>query len=784
MTTLFLNKSVKIFLSAVLIGISAYVAWACIDMEWPEGYNSNYTPESFVPNKAEHPFFFSYLYYYGIGTDTEHDTRFNDSNVKEWQSYLNGAMTAKEISYWLYKASPADIAALSQQSTSSPKSPLSSKARANLSVWGKGDPIKTAAFATYLPIAKRCEDFAVSGREDWEYSPARGSSETAADPKIAAQLQNEMTQAKDAFMRQRYWFQLVRYYYYFSPAKAITLFEQQRAPFEANQLFYRTMAYCAGAYYRQKNYAQANYYYSLVFAAGDKLKTVAHFSFHPQEESDWNKTLQLARNNSEKATLWQLLGIHYADEARSIQAIYGLDPKSPRTDLLLTRLVNKIERTDIYEYFPELDDDSSDEPYDPKVSAEREKKRAALSAAKRSRQLNADLAWISPIADKGNTASPFLWHISAGYLHFLNNNYEKANFYYRKAEQVGSTASKLGKKQLRLLNLLNNIAQAKTISATQENASLADLTWLYDQQDIDSTDQFRCAEAKQWIAKTLADRYQAQKDYAKAECWHHNIDLYTQPEKLKTYKAFLSQKTHSPYEQLCVKRAEIALDDIWELEAVLDAFAEKLPDAIDKMQKGGDGAKTELLGNPFNGKIKDCHDCDHAAAQSTTYNKVSFLQKMLEMRQKIDRNEDVYNNALLLGNAYYNMTHHGNARVFYENKVIGYGHYQPNIIAKPFRSLLTNCNTAEKYYRQALQNATDNEQRAKCHYLIAKCQRNEWYNQNVFTDDYNEYAYNPDEEVIDFIEWDGFKELKKLSDTKYYRNVLNECGYFAKTVEK
>lgn len=69
--------------------------------------------------------------------------------------------------------------------------------------------------------------------------------------------------------------------------------------------------------------------------------------------------------------------------------------------------------------------------------------------------------------------------------------------------------------------------------ATQENASLADLTWLYDQRDIDSTDQFRCAEAKQWIAKTLADRYQAQKDYAKAECWRHNIDLYTQPEKLK-----------------------------------------------------------------------------------------------------------------------------------------------------------------------------------------------------------------------------------------------------------
>jgi tetratricopeptide (TPR) repeat protein len=105
---------------------------------------------------------------------------------------------------------------------------------------------------------------------------------------------------KDAFVKQRYWFQLVRFYFNFDAPKAIQLFEQNQANFSKNTLYYRTMAYAAGAYYKQKNYAQANYYYSLVFDAGNNLKTVAHFSFHPQDEKDWQKTLSLCKNDNEK----------------------------------------------------------------------------------------------------------------------------------------------------------------------------------------------------------------------------------------------------------------------------------------------------------------------------------------------------------------------------------------------------------------------------------------------------------------------------------------------------
>jgi hypothetical protein len=66
-------------------------------------------------------------------------------------------------------------------------------------------------------------------------------------------------------------------------------------------------------------------------------------------------------------------------------------------------------------------------------------------------------------------------------------------------------------------------------------------------------------------------------------------------------------------------------------------------------------------------------------------------------------------------------------------------------------------------------------------YLLAKCQRNEWYNGKPRLID----AW-PDKKDAqsDFIAWDGFKALKQYSNTKYYSEVLNECGYFNTYIQK
>ncbi|HHW80984.1 MAG TPA: hypothetical protein GX746_04735 [Bacteroidales bacterium] len=155
------------------------------------------------------------------------------------------------------------------------------------------------------------------------------------------------------------------------------------------------------------------------------------------------------------------------------------------------------------------------------------------------------------------------------------------------------------------------------------------------------------------------------------------------------------------------------------------------------------------------------------------------------MKGYVEQNKDVYNNSLLLGNAYYNLTFYGNARLFSVSGLTGevIPGLPENIVCFA-QTMLTNCGTAKKYYQKAVLAAQNDEQRAKATYMIAKCERNEFYNKHYTfgkCGEYTEYIYNPDgfnAKSFSYA-WDGFKELKeKYAHTQYYKDVIEECEYF------
>ncbi len=105
MKLLLLNKWRHFWLASFLLVLSAYVVWACAGGDWEDGYESNYTPETFVTDASYHPFFYSNLFYYNINYDTEHNTRFNQTNADEWQQYLGSAVKKNDVAYFLNTAS-------------------------------------------------------------------------------------------------------------------------------------------------------------------------------------------------------------------------------------------------------------------------------------------------------------------------------------------------------------------------------------------------------------------------------------------------------------------------------------------------------------------------------------------------------------------------------------------------------------------------------------------------------------------------------------------------------
>ena len=148
------------------------------------------------------------------------------------------------------------------------------------------------------------------------------------------------------------------------------------------------------------------------------------------------------------------------------------------------------------------------------------------------------------------------------------------------------------------------------------------------------------------------------------------------------------------------------------------------------------------------------------------------------MKTEIKQGKNVYNNAYLLANAFYNITFYGNARTFYQTKVMQAEGNTPFEISSAFRSMLLSNNLAEKYYQLAANAANTKEQKARCIFMAAKCERNESYNLSYHKPE-NANASYWDVEIEPVFFGKYFAVLKsQYQDTRFYEEALRECGYF------
>jgi hypothetical protein len=716
--------------------------------------SSSYTPEAFVGSRYR-PFFYSWTPYYGIVFDKAHDTRFNETNVNEWAVYLDNTVPRAELQYLLTTAEASAIDSMAAWLSGKIKSLPTTYQQYKL--FTKKNT-KITAFIYYLQWAKKSEAFALNNMEHaWDYEPKKNKVENVNINQLNDALLQGFKTTKDPFLKERYWFQLVRSYFFNEPPRwSIDLFEKNESQFTKNTLYYRSMAYAAGAYDKLKNKSKANYYFSKVYDGCNALKTVAHYSFRTQEEADWKATLALCANNDEKATLWQMLGVFYADEKRSIQEIYALNPRSEKLDLLLSRAINKEEEN------LSLGDDQSkptqDQPTKDTINQEL-------------------MTLVARIAKAGNTSKPYMWQIVAGYLNMLGRHNDKAATWYATAEK-DLPKEKLPQMQLRLLKLVNTIAASPQVNSILENAVLNDIEWLRSMNSNEPS-TFRFTGAYDWVKRAMANRYLNKQDSLKSVCYVNNIAFYVNDKNVEAMKAFLDKPNKTPYEQLCARLYIMDKNDLLEYQAIRLAYKDELTEAITKIKSAG--GKT-LPGNPFNGRLQDCHDCDHQALQKIKYTKVELLRKMKDLEDQIKANKDVHRNALLLGNAFYNITHYGNARAFYECDVIGADYYGPYEMDNGIRDDLLRMTLARKYYSIALNAAQNDEQKARCHFMLAKCERNQWYNETWYNNNDNQ---NTDHQRIDFKAWNGFKTLKQqYANTQFYKEVIKECGYFRTYISK
>lgn len=737
------------------------IVWACSDDGYDDSLYSNLTPEAFVDQQYAPFFYASSVSYYGYAED-DSNRRYNEIIIGEWEQYLDHKIPAADLKLLLCSTSLQGIDSVRQYTEGNLQ-------RLPLILNGlKGSRVnktRLADFLSYLSLAKAAESFAVK-------SPAYYWDEkvtvVAPDAGLEVRLQHAFTSAKDAFVKERLWFQLVRFAYFkelaagsgnTAQSQVVSIFNEHAAAFPKNTIYYRALGYLAGHYYKSGDYARANYLYSLGYDFSSAMKIPSKWSFHPQEETDWQRSLAMAKTPGEQITLWQMLGLQH-DEARAIQEIYAIDPRSEKLDLLLSRLINKTELNITYVFADSL-------------------------PAARNQELRKQKELVGSIARANRTSKPYFWNLAAGYLNTLTKDYPAAEAFYGRAKKQLPAGNKLLAAQYRILEWTLYLAQLKHIGPEEETQMTANLNWLADLRDRkDSLKDLRYNAALDQSITVLASLYAKQGELLKSNCFSSKTAYYADNDKVEQLKELLLKQKKSPFELAMLRYFPLTASDLYYHQGLMLTYREKTDQAIAMMEKSGKNAQFQLLANPFSIHINDCHDCDFDAVQQVKFTPLSFLREIKRLKTAVAEGKNAYVNTFLLADAYYNITHYGNARTFYQNAITGSSATSPLDIAVEFRPQFASSKLAEKYYLQARSLARTREQKTRCTFMAAKCERNEVYNANYF-DKTKKHKYYWEFDLIDIPAGKYFAELKKqYFQTRYYQEILKECGYFRKYADK
>ena len=738
-----------VILFSVFITSCIVIIIACSDIDFT--YYSHFSPEVSDIDSSFEPMFISEELFYNYSEFEYYSQRFNTNIIDEWSVYLEDRIPIKEIEYFLLdNNSTKEINELYANVQNSNKSGI---LNSRFSVIDS----KVKGFIQFLYFAKQIEAISLQQLDVWDIE--QGMKKNFASPEIIAELENRYHIESDPFLKNRYWFQVAKAKYYsIDKSSIISFFDKTKETVKKNNLYYRALSYVAGAHYKQRNYTLSNYLYSIVYYNCKEMRSIAAYNFHPQEQSDFDSSLQLASNNNEKIALWTLYG-YYADELKAIREISKLDTKNEHIDFLLAHFINNEEK---------------------RLNSEAELKNAVEYKNVLKENVNPEaVLLIDSIARQENTSRPFLWYMGAGYFQILAGNYKLADIYLEKSSKLISNKP-LAVNQIRLLQLVNNILRIDSITKQHEEKLVSELDWLYNKCPNDSTKSFRYNHTVSWSKNYLSSLYKSQGNHVFSEILSPSTNYYINQNNIDKMIEYFTKKDMSSWDSILIGQYAFTLSDLYDYVSIKNTYIypENLDKAIYYMELSQHSNDT-LDCDPFLGRIKDICECTEGNVPNIRFTKIDLLRRMKDLQLLIAKGERTYEHYLALGNAFYNITYFGNSREFYFNAIINnYGIY----IDPLYKSWLLNSSIANTYFNNALQVANNNEQKALCVYMMSKCERNTFYTERYYEDGFLRDSYNQD---TNYLAWNGFVKLKnEYSHTSFYKQVIKECGYFKSYISK
>lgn len=710
-------NSVNTRLLAVLSALitSAIIILACAGGD--DYVNTRINQDVFIPSKFRVLGFSYNSYNWNFQEDLS--AVINQENISDWKAYLNQSISEEMLYQAVYVDSIKDI----------------ELAMSNLKSTEK-HYTRQYAFYNYLKLAKKSESYANTYFDWWSENPRPYQERDARA--LNKEIESAFLQANDDFMKGKYWFQWVRNLYFQKKySESIALYDKYATKFNGLTAW-RALGYKAACIYKQGRFSESNRIYAQQLVSRPGAIHSIHFSYHPLEMDAFLELVNTTDDVQEKVALWMLQGT-YTDEVASSEAIYALDPNSEYLELLLGRILSI---TDNGNEFPrELDIPRAIRVYERIVL---EGKRNELNKIK----------------------------TGLAYLYFLDHRDQEAEALFADLKTRPNLPQEL-QDEIRMMNVLLFADQIDRHSQNFYN----DMNWLKAKSLEDNWESpIRYYGAFDYAVTAMAGAYREKGEDQKAMMLYPNADELSNQANLASWLGYLNQKSTSIEMTFLQSFSCLNADQVEERLAVNMIKSGQLETGAAMMHKSSSGANKHILGDPFSFRIRDCHDCDHEeyGTFGVPYTKVMVADVLVQTNKHL-LEKPTFEDAIRLGNAFYNFSYSGNARIFSWCDFPAYGMldswessaYFSDGNWEPQEFLYSyDVELAKHYYQQALKIATDDNERAVATYLLAKCELVDFYNNP------------PEDNQSDFIAGQYFMELKKYNKTPFFDQVIEECGYF------
>lgn len=711
-----------------------------------------------------------------------------DINSAEWASYL--------------KAKKEDVYNEMYGATDS---------LANTSFWQALS--KNPKAGAYYTFAKSCEPFTVIEADAWD--PAvRDSVLMIKKAKEALALADKA--GRDDFLKLRYAYQAERLFHYAKNyADSRLAYEKLIGSIKTNSAAkgWATAIY-AGAVRYSGRPAEAAFLYSKVFASNPERRVQAYKNYF-YTSPKVNEVLGYAKSDEEKANVLAIASFGNPDfQLESLQQVYRYVPASKLSGALLVREVSKLEK-DLIER-SKYSKDFFDRYWGNDKQSADSLKRVHLNYLARVKAFALKLA-----AEKKNP-EPELGTVTAAYLSWMEGKPLQAQLYLQEIRPGAPLSARL-RDQIRIVTLLCEASKIKKGSAFNPNSLLPVLQWLDEKRYAENTrhrqDDFSAIEyggqqrftttTRNFYQQLLAPAYIKMGDTARAALAMLKGDLFVKPPKNmklsglswqtisfwrnylgpKGVEALATIRKTAPANNLDGLLAngfqQLNSDDFYELcgtvylrthqYAKALAWFNKLDKNYALFEPSNWYSDQVLYANPFNTTFNDYPK--QYVSKTKRYNKKSFAQEMLRLQQLIvSDKKNAASYYFKMANGVYQTGYYGNAWFLISYDWSSYANYDP--AAYTYDADFKLAQTAKAWYLKARALSTDANFRAKCTFMLAKCEQKRIVNTGFVNWYTNDYEARQRGFIAKNIGNPYFRELRAgYAQTPFYKTAVAECSY-------